>query len=244
MSDSLWPHGLYRTSPGQNTGIPEFQNTGILLQGIFPTQGLNPGLPRLRQILHQLSHKGSPRILVWVTCPFSSGSSRPRNQMGSHALQVDSLPAEPQGKPKNTGVGSLSLPSRYSQPMQLTGVSCIAGRFFPNWAFKEELEEMLQNVAKVALFLGLLAQIPWESCSFKVLYLALPWGLSQWDWWLCGRSFHTCLVGGLWDPHLSTSFLEEITFTTEAENVIFSIFQSLLQLRLGHCIINSLFGLL
>ena len=27
----------------------------------------------------------------------------------SPALQVDSLPAEPQGKPKNTGVGSLSL---------------------------------------------------------------------------------------------------------------------------------------
>ena len=31
-----------------------------LLQGIFPTQGLNPGLPHCRRILHQLSHKGSP----------------------------------------------------------------------------------------------------------------------------------------------------------------------------------------
>ena len=30
------------------------------LQGIFPTQGLNPGLPRCRWILYQLSHKGSP----------------------------------------------------------------------------------------------------------------------------------------------------------------------------------------
>ena len=39
-----------------------------LLQGIFPTQGSNPGL-----------------------------------------TQMDSLPDEPQGKPKNTGVGSLSL---------------------------------------------------------------------------------------------------------------------------------------
>ena len=37
--------------------------------------------------------------------PFSRGSSQPR----SPALQPDSLPAEPQGKPKNTGVGSLSL---------------------------------------------------------------------------------------------------------------------------------------
>ena len=32
----------------------------------------------------------------------------------SPALQVDSLPAEPQGKPKNMGVGSLSLPLPYS----------------------------------------------------------------------------------------------------------------------------------
>jgi len=29
-----------------------------LLQGIFPTQGSNPGLSRCRQILYQLSHKG------------------------------------------------------------------------------------------------------------------------------------------------------------------------------------------
>ena len=43
-----------------------------LLQGIFPTQGLNPGLPHCGQILYQLSHKGSPRILGWVVYPFSS----------------------------------------------------------------------------------------------------------------------------------------------------------------------------
>ena len=33
-----------------------------------------------RQILHQLSHQGSPRIPEWVAHPFSSGSSQPRNQ--------------------------------------------------------------------------------------------------------------------------------------------------------------------
>ena len=37
------------------------------------------------------------------------GSSQPRHQPRSSALQADSLPAEPQGKPKNTGVGSLCL---------------------------------------------------------------------------------------------------------------------------------------
>ena len=46
-----------------------------LLQRIFPTQGSNPGLPHCRQILYQLSHKGSPRILQWVAYTVSSGSS-------------------------------------------------------------------------------------------------------------------------------------------------------------------------
>ena len=44
-----------------------------------------------------------------IAVPFSRGSSQPRNQTGSPTLQVDSLPTEPPGKPKNTGVGSLSL---------------------------------------------------------------------------------------------------------------------------------------
>ena len=42
-------------SPGQNTGACSLS----LLQGIFPTQGSNPGLPHCRLILYQLSHKGS-----------------------------------------------------------------------------------------------------------------------------------------------------------------------------------------
>ena len=38
-------------------------------------QGLNPGLPHCRQILYQLSHKGSPRTPEWIAYPFSRGSS-------------------------------------------------------------------------------------------------------------------------------------------------------------------------
>ena len=41
-------------SLGQNIGVGTFS----LLQGISPTQRLNPGLPHCRQILYQLSHKG------------------------------------------------------------------------------------------------------------------------------------------------------------------------------------------
>ena len=48
-------------------------------------------------------------VLEWVAFPFSRGSSQPRDRTQVSCIQVDSLPAEPQEKPKNTGVGSLSL---------------------------------------------------------------------------------------------------------------------------------------
>ena len=104
----LRPHGLYSpwNSPGQNPGV----GSCSLLQGIFPTQGSNrggsnPRLPHCRRILHQLSHKGSPRILKWVAFPFSIFPTQGR----SPTSQVDSLPTESPGKSKSTGVGSLSL---------------------------------------------------------------------------------------------------------------------------------------
>ena len=98
VSNFLQPHRLDGPwdSPGQNTGVASLS----LHQGIFPTQGSNSGLSHCRQILYQLSHKGSPRILEWVAYPFSSGSSWLRSQ---------------------------------------TGVSCIAGGFFTNWASREAL---------------------------------------------------------------------------------------------------------
>ena len=49
------------------------------------------------------------RILEWAAFPFSRGLPNPGIKLRSPVLQVDSLPAEPQGKPKNTGVGSQSL---------------------------------------------------------------------------------------------------------------------------------------
>ena len=62
LSNSLQPHGLQPTrllgpwnSPGKNTGI----GCHSLLQGIFPTQGMNPGLLHCRWILYHLRHQGS-----------------------------------------------------------------------------------------------------------------------------------------------------------------------------------------
>jgi len=100
MSDSLQLHELYSpwNPPGKNTGVGSLS----LFQGIFPTQGSNPGLLHCGRILYQLSHKGSSRILEWIAYPFSSGSSWPRN---------------------------------------LTRISCIAGRFFTNWAIPDKYSQ-------------------------------------------------------------------------------------------------------
>ena len=55
----------------------------------------------------------------------------------SPTSQADSVPAEPPGNPNNTGVGSLSLLQQIFPTRNQTGVFCIAGGFFTNWAIME-----------------------------------------------------------------------------------------------------------
>ena len=64
VSDSLQPCGLSSpwSSPGQNTGVGSYS----LLQGIFPTQGSNPGLLHCWWILYQLSYQGSPTLHYFI----------------------------------------------------------------------------------------------------------------------------------------------------------------------------------
>ena len=69
--------------------------------------------------------------------PSSRGSSQPRDQTQVSALQADSLLTEPAGKPKNTGVGSLSLLQGIFPTQELNQVSCIA--IFTSWATREAL---------------------------------------------------------------------------------------------------------
>ena len=112
MPDSLRPHGLQPTRllcpwdfPGKDTRVV----CHFLLQGIFPTQESNQGLPQCRQTLYHLSHQGSPKRLEWVAVPSPGDLPDPGIESWSPALQADSLPAEPRGKSKHTGEGSLSL---------------------------------------------------------------------------------------------------------------------------------------
>ena len=69
MDCSLSGFSVHGDSPGKNTTV----GCHALLQGSFPTQGSNPSFPHCWQILHHLSHKGSPRILEWVDLSLLQG---------------------------------------------------------------------------------------------------------------------------------------------------------------------------
>ena len=135
---SLPSSSVHEDSPDKNTEV----GCHSLLQGIFLAQGSNPGLPHCRQILHRLSHQGSPYVCIhiwyevkwsevkllshvwlfvtlwtvayqdpqfmgfsrqeyWSGLPFPSPGDLP--DLGieprSPALQADSFPSEPPGKP-------------------------------------------------------------------------------------------------------------------------------------------------
>ena len=94
---SLQSHRLYSpwNSPDQITGV----GSSSFLQGIFPSQGLSPGLLHCRQILYRLSPQGSLRILEWQPIPSPGDFPDLRIKPGSPSLQADSLPAELPGKP-------------------------------------------------------------------------------------------------------------------------------------------------
>ena len=62
----------------------------------------------------------------WISLPPSTPS---------HPSRLS--PAEPSGKHKNTGVGSLSVPQQIVPTQELNQVSCIVGGFFTSWATRE-----------------------------------------------------------------------------------------------------------
>ena len=64
---------VHGDSLGKNTGVACLS----LLQGIFPTQGSNPGLRHCRWILYYLSHKGSPRKYMELVEHLLSGRGKP-----------------------------------------------------------------------------------------------------------------------------------------------------------------------
>ena len=140
VSDSFWPHGLYPTRllhpwdfPGKSTGVGRH----FLLQGILPTQGLNPDLPHCRQTLYRLSHQGSPKDVV-------KKKKCPQMEVKWKSLSCIQLFVTPwiiHGILPATLLEWVAFPfSRgSSQPRDQTKVSCIAGEFFTSWATWEAL---------------------------------------------------------------------------------------------------------
>ena len=76
------------------------------------------------------------RILEWVAFPFFRGPSQPRDRTQVSHVAGGFFTSWATGKPKNTGLGSLSLLQQIFLTWNWTGVSCIACRFFTNWAIR------------------------------------------------------------------------------------------------------------
>ena len=132
----------------------------VAVQEIFPTQGLNPGLPHCRRILYHLSHQGSLRTLERVTYPFSSRSSWPRIKLWSPVLQVDSLLTELPGKPfcviswteDNFSIGR----SSYSGDSGIPPTSPVL-----NWSCRALGHGQAEKIAKNGALYKLLDKILW-----------------------------------------------------------------------------------
>ena len=79
-------------SPPGSSGHGDFtrKNPGVgghaILQGTFPTQGQNPGLPYFMKILYHLSHQGSPSKSM-----IAPNLKAELSQMKEHNLKVEEL---------------------------------------------------------------------------------------------------------------------------------------------------------
>ena len=126
VSNSLRPNGLYSpwNSSGQNTEVGRFS----LLQGIFPTQGLNAGLLHCRWTLYQLSHKHPNQLLCCESRSVVSTLCDPMD----YSLPGSSVHGVLQARILEW----VAIPFSRG-PRNRTGDSCTAGGFFTNWATRE-----------------------------------------------------------------------------------------------------------
>ena len=95
VSDSVQPRGLHSpwNSPGQNTGV----GCHALLQGIFPTQGSNPGLSHCRWILYQLSQQGNPPLPLGRRNLWKEDPNYSTKVLGRHLAKAQAVCIRPWG---------------------------------------------------------------------------------------------------------------------------------------------------
>ena len=130
---------VHGDSPDKNT----WAGCHALLQGIFPSQGSNPGLPHCRQVLYHLSHQKAQEF--WIGMPiFSSGG--------------------------------------FSRPRNWTGVSCIAGRFFPSLATRQAHNSISVQFSSVSQLCPTLCDPMNLSTPGLPVHHQLP-NACLWSWW-------------------------------------------------------------
>ena len=186
MPDFWRTHVLYSpwNSPHQNAGVGSLS----LLQGIFPTQWLNPGLLHCKQILYQPNHKGSPRILEWVAFHFSRYLPNPGIKLGSPAMQADSFPTELWGRPYDPRDFGNLLPgssafSKSSLNIWKSLVHILLKLGLENFEYYFSSMWSECNCAVVWTFFGIALLWDWnENWSFPVLWplLSFPYLLAYW----------------------------------------------------------------
>ena len=128
-------------------------------------------------------HGDSSRQEYWseLPCPPPGDLPSPGMEPRSPTWQADSLLSEPPGKPKNTGVGSLSLLQGSSRLRNWTGVSYTASGFFISWATREALPwqntipytEGLNSCEKINFITVLELKARWECQYGRVLLTVL-----------------------------------------------------------------------
>ena len=129
-------------------------------RGSFPPRDWTQVTHICRQILYQLSHKGSPRILEWVAYSFSSWSSPPRNQTGVSCIAgwfFTNFPRSSVSKASASNAGDLgSVPESGRSPGEGNGnplqYSCLEN---PRGAWQATVHGMARvgyNLALIFLY--------------------------------------------------------------------------------------------
>ena len=183
MDCSLPGSSIHGDSPGKNTGV----GCHALLQGIFPTQGLNPGILHCRQILYHLNHQRSPEYND--TSSLKKMQNRTSNfspQIWSsiYLLQLQKIRDHPcYSSFSHTTFNPCSIPSHFTSKRDLKPPHLTVGCLAATLVQPASVRPVLEAPKWFSSFLlptpglspsGIKAEIrSWHGPAFKVL-LAFP----------------------------------------------------------------------
>ena len=134
----------------QNTSTPTRKEVLCCCDVLVPSVMSHALWPHGLQPARLFCPWGFSRQEYWksVACPSPGDLPNPGIIPRSPPLQVDSLPAESPGKPKNTGVGSLSLLQGDFLIQELNQVPSMAGRLFTDCVDLNKLWEIPQEMRR------------------------------------------------------------------------------------------------